>query len=252
MSSNSPFSNSTSPSLLHEALAMENFDNFIQSQLNISSVNVENDEIPKLNEKINFLEQSVMKIFLDHKKNLTEIQNLKDELNDAWENVYYIERDLNQLQQYSCRENVEICGIPDVVGHDDLEVTVIKIGVKDLEHYEIAACHRLKKVNKNQPANVIVRFTNRKRVYQCLKNRKHLRQAIPKYPNIYIIENLCPKYRSIFDTCSKLRREGKIKSLWSYNGTVQFKTTDDKNERSNKIFHFSDLEEHFPNLWAYN
>ena len=43
----------------------------------------------------------------------------------------------------------------------------------------------------------------------------------------------------------ELRREGKIKYVWSYNGTVHYKTVDDHNIPGTKVFHISELEDKF-------
>ena len=77
--------------------------------------------------------------------------------------------------------------------------------------------------------------------------RRHLRYAIPELPKLFIIENLCPRYRSIFDACSDLKKNGRIRYLWSFNGIVHFKVTDNFNERGKKVFHLNDLDEHFSN-----
>ena len=133
-----------------------------------------------------------------------------------------------------------------------LETIVIRIlrriGVYNLQTHEIVGCHRLKKTNKHQPANVIVRFVNRKRAHQCLDNSYRLKDLVQEFGNLVIEENLCPKFKSIHEKCAKLKKEGKIKHLWTYNGIVNLKKTDRSNERSTKIFHILDLEEHFPEL----
>ena len=156
---------------------------------------------------------------------------------------------LSQFQQYSRRDNIEISGIPDSVYDEHLESPVInilrRIGVKNLESYEIIACHRLKKLKRGLPANVIVRFVNRKRAYACLDNRRNLKW-IKDFPKLFIVENLCPKFKSIYDACVELKNEGKIKHVWTYNGLVHYKITDNIKDRGTKIFHMSDLEEKFP------
>ena len=131
---------------------------------------------------------------------------LTDQLFDSWDAIYHLERDISQFQQYSRRENLEIIGLPEKFD-DYLEGNVIKIlhkiGCSYIEPWEIVGCHRLKKTksnkDKNQPANVIVRVVNRKHAHTCLRNRKQLRMMVPEIPDLFIIENLCPKYRSIYD-----------------------------------------------------
>ena len=176
---------------------------------------------------------------------------LQKDIYELWDTVYRVECDLAKFQQYSRRENIEIIGIPDTVKQHELEKTVIsmlrRIGVENLSSYEIAGCHRLKKTNRDKPANVIVRFTNRKRAHQSLENRRYLKQYVPEYRNIYIVENLCPRYKEMFEECQKLKNDGKIKQVWTWNGIVHIKKTDTE-RYGKKLFHISELEEIVPEL----
>ena len=120
-----------------------------------------------------------------------------------------------------------------------------RIGV-NIVPYAIVGCHRLKKMKRNQPANVIVRFMHRTTAYQCLENRRNLKNNVKEYRNIFIIENLCPKYKEIYEACLELKEKGIISRVWSYNGTVFYKTTNNNNERGKRLFHIDDLNERFP------
>ena len=148
-------------------------------------------------------------------------------------------------------ERMEIIGIPDSYG-DNLEFNVIRllkiIGLPNLSSYDIIACHRLQKIKKDKPANVIVRFVNLKDAHVSLINRNMLKLRIPEIPNLFIVENLCPEFRAIFDASSNLKNEGKLKFVWSYNGIVHFKKTVNYRERGIKVFHMSKLDDHFPNI----
>ena len=139
-------------------------------------------------------------------------------------------------------------GIPNTVTDSELEAKLVSILNSlgcNISSYEIVACHRLKKKNTNQSFNTIVRFTNRKIAYYALRNRKQLKWTYPSYPNLFVVENLCPRYKSIFDKCLELKREGKIKYVWSYNGVVHYKTPDEDNGYGTKVFHMSELNRSF-------
>ena len=68
-----------------------------------------------------------------------------------------------------------------------------------------------------------------------------------KHFYLYIHENLCPRLRSIYEECDKIRRDGDIRKLWTYNGIVNIKKTENSNERPQKISHENDLHTLFPN-----
>ena len=146
-----------------------------------------------------------------------EIDELKTQLEETWEATEALERDLGQFQQYNRRQNVEISGLPESIPNAELENVIIsilrRIGVYQLEAHEIVACHRLKKKKNDKTCPVIIRFVNRKRALQCLYNRKHIRDTIHEYPNIYIHENLCPRYKSIFEECHELKINNNIKKI---------------------------------------
>ena len=199
------------------------------------------------------LEASVETIRRSNAQIQGENEDLKYQLDESWVNIKNIERDLNLLQQYNRRENIEISGISDSIEDHELEGVIMdilrRIGVYQLEDWEISGCHRLKKRSNDRYCNVIVRFVNRKRAHQCLRQRKYLKDTIWEHPNIYIHENLCPRYRSIFEKCENLKARGMIKKVWTYNGIVNYKKSDNLNERPKKIFHDSDFNNYFPDTW---
>ena len=184
----------------------------------------------------------------DHNILQTQFKNLQVHSNYQSKLIYDLENDLSHFQQYNRRENIEIMGIPNTVTDSELEAKVVSILNSlgcNISSYEIVACHRLKKKNTNQSFNTIVRFTNRKIAYYALRNRKQLKWTYPSYPNLFVVENLCPRYKSIFDKCLELKREGKIKYVWSYNGVVHYKTPDEDNGYGTKVFHMSELNRSF-------
>ena len=176
------------------------------------------------------------------------IKSLKEVNDDLMDKIYYLERDFIRIDQYSRRENIEIVGIPENIPQSKLENHVLqilhKMGVKELNSYNIAACHRLKKRSGNKTPNVIVRFINRKFAIECFKKKKNLVKikADYNYKTLFIIENLCSKNQSLYEHCLKLRYGGDIKHLWSYNGVVNIKFSDDEDEIPTKLFHPDDID----------
>ena len=176
------------------------------------------------------------------KKDIEEMKQINGELED---NMYNLEVDLAKLSQYTRRENLQIRGIPNSVKQRYLEAHVInilaKIGVK-VQHYNIAACHRLYNKNDKYPADTIIRFVNRKDCYNSYANKKKLRD-IPELKNIRFLDNLCPAYKRIYRECSILRQEEKIKGFWSYKGTIYINMSENI-EDAVPIYHEIDLDEY--------
>ena len=83
----------------------------------LNGENVQN--IKSLNDKITSMQ-------LDYVKLNNEVIELKKEIWETWDSLYYVQKDLANFQQYSRRENIEICGIPEYYD-DNLEFTVVRI-----------------------------------------------------------------------------------------------------------------------------
>ena len=212
------------PELLAEAIKMK--------------ANLENLDEEIINSRFDRLEKKI--------KASNDLLLQQDEL------IYQMEKQIYQLQQYNRRENIEIIGLPDNINNSELEKTVInilnKIGVS-VTSFDIAACHRLKKKNGRRSANVIVRFVCRKKAIECLKNKKLLKSKVSEFKlfiiYLFIIENLCPNYQSAYNYCHKLKAEGKIDSLWTFNGIINFRKKDTTDDNIYKIFHYDEPHDHF-------
>ena len=50
-------------------------------------------------------------------------------------------------------------------------------------------------------------------------------------------------------TVQNEKKKGTIKSVWTFNGIVHYKETDNPNERGKKVFHNNDIYDKFPNDW---
>ena len=256
---------STDTFLSSPEITLDNAIEYINAELDDSEIKINARLLNQGNEGMDFstplhilakrfdvLYESFKKI-IDINKNLKlnveridrNCKFLKKENDELWDSLHDVEKELYATQQYSRRENIEITGIPSNIQDRDLEQYVIhrvlrRIGLNELVSFEIVACHRLGKSSPSRPSNVIVRFLNRKRAYEALENRRNLKN-FPDLTKMFIIESLCPHYKEIFERCKELKKEGQIKAVWSYNGTVQFKTEDNRNIRGQKVFHLASL-----------
>ena len=174
-----------------------------------------------------------------------------------------VKRDTGELQQYIRRNNIEIAGIPDSVGQNELEKKVIEIAKAvdiDITQNDIEACHRLHSRNHQKgPKRTIVRFVNRKFAEKLLKKGKLFkdRKVIEKAKLshiIYINNNLCSYYRYLWGKVKKLYDRQAIDSFWVFNGTINIRFADNPDEIM-KVTHLNDLINCFPDhkdLFAYD
>ena len=105
------------------------------------------NELEKIKDELANISLQLINTKIDKANIQKKIKDIVKENEILHDHIYYLEKDLNQLNQYSRRENLEITGISEDIGQDDLEDHVINflenLGV-EVQHYNIAAVHRLK------------------------------------------------------------------------------------------------------------
>ena len=161
-----------------------------------------------------------------------DIDDLYDDLNSLDYKVNDIDYKIIRMDQYSRRESLVISGINKNIHQNDLENTVLNIinsiGL-NISSYEVTACHRLFNKNNNYPPQTIIRFTNRKIVDFCLKNRDSLQK--PQFKNnikmnLRFYEHLSEPNETILKECSDLVKFDYIKSYFIRNGFVKIVVAD--------------------------
>ena len=237
----------TKPLLLEEAISMK-----IQLKSNKhteGTMSVFLDKLIAVATKVSILENQVTELQETNKRTTEELvscqkrnKKLSGHYYDLSDEIYYMQKDISRIDQYSRRQNIELLGLPKDIHNNDLQGKVIeilcKIGV-DVKPEDIVAVHRLK--GQRYP-NVIIRFFDRNIVYECLQKKKNL-SNIKEY-KLFLTENLCENYKSIYDDCMKLKAEGWIKSLWTTNGLVHFKFNEN-DKKVIKLHHIMDIGDYF-------
>lgn len=206
--------------------------------------------------KLEVLETAVENIEAENKHLRKQLSRQKKVSDDALDDIYFLQRDLTSLQQYSRRWNVEICNIPEDVEQDQLLPTIVHaLGQMEvpINPADIEIVHRLyKPKNSSEPAKVICRFKDRNITYKVMKNRKYvskiekntISQTATK--NLFIHENLAPMNKEIFDFCVERKKAGEIHKVWTFKGVVNLVHTDNVQEKPTKIYHYDDLWNIFP------
>ncbi|XP_066920133.1 uncharacterized protein [Clytia hemisphaerica] len=199
----------------------------------------------------------------DQKEEMTnEINKLKNELKTKDKQIFRLEKDLIDIQQYVCRNNIEIHGIPDTVEQKDLEKKVVEVCSAlnvHVKKQDIEACHRLAdKTKGNTPKKTIVRFTNRKFCDDLHRNKKMLKDGNNKnirrkFHNMgldnsktFINKQSLSLYNKfLWGKCKQLHTAQLIDRFWVFNGHIFI--NDNPNEsKGTKISHLNELKESFP------
>ena len=136
-----------------------------------------------------------------------ELKSLKDEIARKNEKIEQLEKKVDDLEQYTRRENVVITGLttkkrsyanstkPDrnltSEEVEDLETQVLKFmstkGI-NIKPEDVSDIHPLRSNIPNRPALTIIRFVNRKKRNEVLRSGQNL-----KGTNVYINEHLASK-----------------------------------------------------------
>ena len=190
-------------------------------------------------------DRQFLKSTIDELKDL--ITRQQQEISDLRSTVETLEARVDDLEQYTRKEDIIISGLKimkpysdAVKGDSDFSENMVEnqviqtlsnkgIQIRDTE---ISACHTLGKRRQDGTQNVIVRCVSRKTKVHVLKNAKKL-----KGTGIYVNEHLTRRTGEIARVARDLRKRGKLLSTWTRDCKVFVKSRDEK------VFKVSNLDQ---------
>ena len=205
------------------------------------------------NERLSSLEKGLKDIEVLAGSNQVLIDNLKGETEENskqvtvnYTEIQRLDRDIIVTNQYNRRENLVIDGIPEDIKQEHLENTCLAIihdlGFSAVSSYEVVACLRLKKRVGDTTRPTIIRFVNRKVTEFCLKNSWRLDHLNTNWV-LSFREDLCVGNQAILTECEKLKNNGLINKVFTYNGFVKVvKKCQNGSLRTLKLSHMKDLD----------
>ncbi|XP_046688637.1 uncharacterized protein LOC124374476 [Homalodisca vitripennis] len=166
-----------------------------------------------------------------------ESQSLEGKLTleDIMKKILEMEQELlegriEEQEQYSRRNTVEIYGVPQEKNEDVVSVVkeVGKALDMDITRSMIDACHRLgnKSGPNNLPPRIIVKFVSRLDKEEFLRKRRVKSSFSTRHMNlgvdqpVYINESLTLTRRKLLGEARRLKREKNYKFLWVRNGKI--------------------------------
>ena len=220
----------------------------------------------KIMDRLMTLEESLAKeknnnfILKEHVEKLEAKQNknyyyLNNDIDKLYDDLNSVDYKIIHLDQYTRRESLVISGINANIKQENLEYTVLKIlrtiGLNTISSYEITACHRLQNKNDRYPPRTIVRFTNRKIVEHCLRNRDLLLYKKKELNmNLRFYEHLTDNNELVLKECSILLKYGIIKSYFIRNGFVKIVVAE--GDRPFKVIHPHILYDKFKDFFDHD
>ena len=179
---------------------------------------------------------------------LTKIADSLAERTNRVEQAVRIDGAIDEVQQYSRRDCLEITGIP-ILPEENPKQLIKEIGTLidvNVEDAHLAAAHRLPDT-KNVKHRLIVKFVHRDKREEMYKKRRNLiGKNISNLPSvqaamglaatsnnkIHINESLTGYRKQLFGRINDFKRKNNYKYLWTANGKIMLKAQDSSQTKS--------------------
>lgn len=158
--------------------------------------------------------QSLAKTINEHDAKITSLQN---EILDLQQKVAVYEKQSDDIQQYSRKNNLRLFGVAEDVNENTttklIQLVNSVIPNFNLLEADIDNCHRLgKKGDEGQHRPIIVKFLSYRKKLAILEGKKHLAKI-----KIFVNEDLTKhRYQILKSASEKLEK----KNVWTRNGTI--------------------------------
>lgn len=154
---------------------------------------------------------------------------------------------MDQLEQYTRREDLIIRGLTDV-HEEQVEVQVMESISNQLhiaiQPSDISICHKLPKGKFDKTPPVIVRFSNRKKRNEVYKARKNLRKSSDTQKSSLIIhEHLTKRNAAILKEARNAVAENKILFAWTNDCKVLVRLKPTDRNLSGLVVHLKSVED---------
>lgn len=178
-------------------------------------------------------------IFNEHRadidKCLADLDSLKTENKVLKEQLLKVREEVNNQQQYSRRNTVDIQGVPEAKSENLLEIVKTVAGVLryKLSSDMVDAVHRLPgNRGDSRPRGIILKFVRRMDCDELLRLAKVKRGfpatelRIQSDSKVYVNASLSKNYRELLFLAKRAAREGIVKYAWYNNGKILVRKTD--------------------------
>ena len=189
--------------------------------------------------QLNSLRESLSKATKANDAMKLELRALREKFNKQKSATDELYESLDDLEQYSRKNSLEIHGVPEDL-YTSAEEVVIKLSEllnEPVRGEDIDITHKIYS-GKNKPRNIIVKFISHKKKTALYKKRTALKnvrisQLFPHCPaatalaskRLYINENLTPFGRDLMKEANQMRKDGMLCSVWSMDGKIFVKTS---------------------------
>ena len=187
--------------------------------------------VNSLNTKIEQMEETFRTLQEENKALKEEQVSLKAQVLSSANDLKLAQKSLNDLEQYTRRDCLEIRGIPlpEDSRVEDTNDIVLQLSQKmgiPLERNDISISHRIRSTRASVDPAIIVKFVRREMRESLYRARKRLKSvttadfgfSVDK--KIFINESLTPKNKELFKNCLKFKKDKSYKFLWTNAGKI--------------------------------
>ncbi|KAI5633361.1 PHD-finger domain-containing protein [Phthorimaea operculella] len=210
------------------------------------------DRIDILRKTVNESHKKITDLEADNNSLRAELKSLNNQDNGlteakkSMELISQLQDDINDREQQSLLNDIEITGIPEFNGESVVHVVLLasrKLQV-NLEENEIVSAMRVgpKTLDKDtadtisRPRPIVVQFTRRTRRDELIKSSRVRRNAttadldLPSHQprNFYVNERLTKRNRVLFAKAREAARDAQWKFVWTKYGRIYARRSDSK------------------------
>ena len=178
--------------------------------------------------QLNSLRESLSKATKANGAMKLELRALREKFNKQKSATDELYESLDDLEQYSRKNSLEIHGVPEdlYTSAEDVVIKLSKLLNEPVRGEDIADITHKIYSGKNKPRNIIVKFISHKKKTALYKKRTALKnvrisQLFPHCPaatalaskRLYINENLTPFRRDLMKEANQMRKDGMLCSV---------------------------------------
>jgi uncharacterized coiled-coil protein SlyX len=173
-----------------------------------------------------------------------EVGELRTECEELRSKYTDLESKSDDLEQYSRRNSLRICGVPETKDENCLQI-VLDLANKNLQlsppltPQDIDRTHRTGKHRAGKIRNILVKFVSYSTRHRMMEQRLDL---MTNTPPVYINEDLTQSRSKLLAEARQARRDKLISKCWSSDGRIFIR---DNASVKHLIKTKHDLEEHF-------
>jgi outer membrane murein-binding lipoprotein Lpp len=181
-----------------------------------------NDKFNELNSIISTLNSTVESLKSSLEILREENKSVNEQCKKLENENKKLRRDMNEIQQYTRLDNVEIVGIPETKNENIYMIleSVAKVINTPFKRDEISIAHRVPSA-KNKTTSIIVRFTSRTAKInwkRAAKTKGHLKTSdlncnLPP-GNIYVNDHLTAHNKFLLNKAKDLKKNNKLAFVW--------------------------------------